>query len=85
MKEIPAAWQRKDIADAAPPRSDAGPTHILVWKIVDDDRPLRVEDCLVLKELKTPRSDQRRWVLASLYRHPAEGTESQRRPCRTLI
>jgi hypothetical protein len=31
-KEIPEAWQRKDIADAAPPRSDAGPTYVLAWK-----------------------------------------------------
>jgi hypothetical protein len=74
-KEMPKAWRLEDIADAAPPRSDDGPTHVLAWKIVEDDRPLRVEYCLVLKELKKPTKDQGRWVLASLARNPAKGKE----------
>lgn len=74
-KEIPKAWRFDDIADAAPPRSDAGPTYVLAWKIVEDDRPLRVEYCLVLKELKKPTKEQGRWVVASLARNPAKGRE----------
>jgi hypothetical protein len=74
-KEIPGAWRPKDIADAAPPRSNAGPTHVLAWKVIEDDRPLRVEYCLVLKELKKPTRDQGRWVLASLARNSAERKE----------
>jgi hypothetical protein len=65
----------EDIADAAPPRSDDGATHVLAWKIIEDDRPLRVEYCLVLKEMKKPTKDQERWVIASLVRNPAKGKE----------
>jgi uncharacterized protein (TIGR03067 family) len=74
-REIPKAWRLEDIEDAAPPRSDAGPTHVLAWKIVEDDRPLRLEYCLVLKELKKPKKDKGQWVLASLVRNPAKGKE----------
>ena len=69
-KEIPAGWRRGDIADAAPPRSDGGPAHVLAWKSLEDDRPWRVDYCLVLKELKKPNKDGARWVLASLARNP---------------
>jgi hypothetical protein len=65
----------EDIADAAPPRSDAGPTHVLAWKILEDDRPVRVEYCLVLKQLKKPTKKQGRWKVASLVRNPAQGKE----------
>jgi len=74
-KEIPEGWRLADIADAAPPRSGPGPVHVLAWKVIEDDRPLRVENCLVLKELKKPTKSQGRWVLASLYRHPAESKQ----------
>jgi uncharacterized protein (TIGR03067 family) len=74
-KEMPKGWRLDDIADAAPPRGDAGPTHVLAWKIVKDDRPLRLEYCLALKELKKPTKDRGRWVLASLVRNPAKGEE----------
>jgi hypothetical protein len=74
-KEVPNAWRSEDIADAAPPRSDDGPTHVLAWKIIEDDRPLRLEYCLVLKELKNPTKDQGRWVISSLVRNPAKGKE----------
>ena len=64
-----------DIAEAVPPRSDTGPTHVLLWKVVEDARPLCLEYCLVLKELKKPTRDQGHWVLASLVRNPANGKE----------
>jgi hypothetical protein len=36
----------------------------LAWKRCVDDRPLLVEECLVLADLSE------RWVLSSVYRHP---------------
>ena len=74
-KEIPRAWRLEDIADASPPRSDGGPVYVLAWKILEDNRPLGVEYCLVLKELKKPSEKKDRWVLARLGRNPAEGKE----------
>jgi hypothetical protein len=72
-KEIPNKWRIEDIADAAPPRSDEGPTHVLAWKILEDKRPLRIEYCLVVKQLKKPTDKQEKWVLASLVRNPVKG------------
>jgi len=74
-KEPPASWKLAEIADAAPPRSDRGPVHVLAWKIVEDDRPLRVEYCLVLKQLAQPTQQQERWSLASLVRVPSGDKE----------
>src|SRR5262245_30489759 len=68
-------WDLTRIAVAAPPRSDDGPTHILAWKIVEDDRPWCVESCLVLKQLQQATKDQGRWMIASLTRVPAEGSD----------
>jgi hypothetical protein len=66
-------WQKDDIVDAMPPRSDDGPTHILAWKIVEDARPLRVEYCLGLKKLSKAKDKRANWVMASLVRNPAQG------------
>jgi hypothetical protein len=69
VSELPDGWRLDEIDKAMPPYSAGGTTYVLAWKIVEDDRPLRVEECLALKHLPdTGRSDH--WVLASLYRHP---------------
>jgi hypothetical protein len=72
-KELPKEWQKDEIVDAMPPRSDSGPTHILAWKIIEDARPLRVEYCLGLKQLNKASDKQEHWILASLARNPAQG------------
>jgi hypothetical protein len=74
-RELPKDWQIDEIADAMPPRSDDGPTHVLAWKILEDDRPHRVEYCLGVKHLTKATEKQEQWVLASLARNPAKGKE----------
>jgi hypothetical protein len=74
-KELPMQWQKDDIVDAMPPRSDNGPTYILAWKIVEDARPVRVEFCLGLKQLNKITEKQEKWVIASLVRNPAQGKD----------
>ncbi len=67
--ELPEGWQLDDIERATPPNDVRGTAYVLAWKILDDDRPLRVEECLVLKHFDQP-GRKATWTLASLYRQP---------------
>jgi hypothetical protein len=69
--ELPRSWSLDEIAKEAPPYRAEGRVYVLAWKVVEDDRPLRIESCLVLKVLDG-ESDTGRWCLAHLYRHPAD-------------
>lgn|SRR5262245_55842833 len=76
-RETPEDWDLNEIAEAASfgRSSEREPwdpivTHVLVWKVREDNRPLKVEECLVLQHQKDPNKNNERWVLASLYRHP---------------
>jgi hypothetical protein len=66
---LPAGWKLAEIEKEMPPYGADGKVYVLAWKIAEDDRPLRVESCLVLKVLPG-ESDEGRWCLAHLYRHP---------------
>jgi hypothetical protein len=63
--ELPRGWKMADIAAAALPR-DGGRVYVLAWQILQDDRPFRVESCLVVKV----SGDRKRFTLTHLYRHP---------------
>jgi hypothetical protein len=67
--ELPRTWELGEIADATPPYKTEGKVYVLAWQVREDDRPLRVESCLVLKVLEEPR-EHGHWSLAHLYRHP---------------
>ena len=67
--ELPRSWDLRDIADEAPPYGAGGKVYVLAWVIKEDARPLRVESCLVLKDLGK-ESEAGRWCLSHLYRHP---------------
>lgn len=66
---LPAGWKLTEIEKEMPPYGADGKVYVLAWKIAEDDRPLRVESCLVLKVLPD-ESEEGRWCLAHLYRHP---------------
>ena len=68
--ELPRSWSLGEVARKTPPYGAEGRVYVLAWKVVEDDRPLRVESCLVLKVLAA-ESRLGRWCLAHLYRHPA--------------
>src|SRR5262245_30834736 len=65
--ELPPSWSLEDIAKESPPYGTNDPVHVLAWKIVEDERPLRVESCLVLKVLGRNNG----YTLSHLFRHPA--------------
>jgi hypothetical protein len=69
--ELPAGWRLEDIDRAMPSYGPGGTTYVLAWKIVEDDRPLRLEQCVALKH--TDEASDGRWVIASLHRHPGRG------------
>jgi hypothetical protein len=66
--ELPRSWSLEEIAKETPPYGTEGRVYVLAWKIIEDDRPLRVESCLVLKVLDKNEG----YELAHLYRHPAD-------------
>ena len=67
--ELPRSWSLEEIARATPPYGVADPVYVLAWEVIEDERPLRVERCLVLKVLE--EDDQYgRWCLAHLCRRP---------------
>ncbi|MBX9623949.1 MAG: hypothetical protein K2X82_09090 [Gemmataceae bacterium] len=77
--ELPRGWDLKEIEEATPPYGAAGTVHVLAWLVQVDDRPLRVETCLVLKDLGR-ESEHGRWCLAHLYRHPLGEDNTWRLP-----
>ena len=64
--ELPRSWNLDDIAKATPPYGTKDPVYVLAWKVMQDERPLRVESCLVLKVFDKNEG----YCLAHLYRHP---------------
>jgi hypothetical protein len=62
----PRSWKLAEIAAALSPLDPKDRTYVLAWKVVEDDRPLRIESCLVLKVLDRGEG----YMLGNLYRHP---------------
>src|SRR5262245_2458199 len=77
--ELPPAWRLEEIEKATPPYGAGGRVYVLAWKVKEDDRPLRVETCLVLKDLGG-EDEHGRWCLAHLYRHPLGKDNTWRLP-----
>jgi hypothetical protein len=75
-RELPDNWDLETIAKAIQGADAAGRVYLLAWKIVETNRPLRIESCLVLKALDRP-VEQGAWVLAELFRHPLEDTRTE--------
>jgi hypothetical protein len=69
---LPKGWRIEEIAQAAHPLCVPRDTHVLAWKSVEDERPLRIDECLVLCCLKKDGREES-WHLVSLYRHPRDG------------
>jgi hypothetical protein len=67
--ELPRSWDIRAIERAAGP----GRAHVLAWEVLEDDRPWRVERCLVLS---TPSKDDGviDWCLSHLVRRSGDST-----------
>jgi hypothetical protein len=68
--ELPRSWSLDEIAKATPPSGADGKVYVLAWAVRQDERPFRVESCLVMRVLDKDDGSGR-WCLAHLYRHPA--------------
>jgi hypothetical protein len=66
---LPEGWRLGDIARAAHPSAVPATTHVLLWKRKVDDRPLLLEECLVLADLSETGGPER-WILSRVFRHP---------------
>jgi hypothetical protein len=66
--ELPRSWSLEEVAKATPPYGVKGRVYVLAWRIQEDERPLRVESCLVLRVLEKNKG----YCLAHLHRHPAD-------------
>ena len=75
--DLPKSWDIAEIQKATPPYGADGQVYVLAWKVEEDDRPLKVERCLVLRVLDKD-DGYGRWCLASLYRHPDDKTPEWR-------
>jgi hypothetical protein len=69
--ELPRSWSLEDISKATPLSTAGGRVYVLAWKVVQDERPVRVERCLVMRVLDLNDGDGR-WILAHLARRPDE-------------
>lgn len=80
--ELPRGFVLDDIRKAAPPFGfDGTRTFVLAWLVRQDDRPFRVESCLVLKVLKADEGGEHgRYCLSHLYRHPGSAEPEWRLP-----
>jgi hypothetical protein len=67
--ELPRSWSFEEIVKATPPSGVKDPVYVLAWSVTEDDRPCRVESCLVMRILEKD-DGYGRWCLAHLYRHP---------------
>lgn len=67
---LPSGWVVNDLASAAGDKSGPTDVRVLVWQIMEDDRPLYVESCVVWLHWKDGRDYP--WRLAHLYRHPKD-------------
>ena len=74
---LPSSWTARSRRPAAGRGGRA--FYVLTWRVKEDDRPLRVESCLVLKDLGED-DGHGRWCLALLFRHPAAEDAAWRVP-----
>jgi hypothetical protein len=71
----PWEWRTSQIDDGLPYRWESGIVHVLAWEVIEDDRPWKYTQVLVLKKFSRPTEQGgHTWVLAHLCHRP-EGAE----------
>jgi len=67
----PKEWTAGQINEGLPYRWEMGTVHLLVWEVIEDDRPHKYTQTLVLKRFDQPTEQgDHRWVLAHVYHRP---------------
>jgi hypothetical protein len=70
VNELPPHWDLDEIVED----NDKGRVLVLAWSILEDDRPLRLESCLVWRELE----DGKGYTLTHLSRSPSASNPNWR-------
>ena len=79
----PKEWRIENINEGLPLRWEKGAVHLLAWEIIEDDRPHRSTQILVLKKFEQPTEDGGySWVLAQLFLNPKDEKRPWSGPCR---
>src|SRR5262249_22956101 len=69
----PREWRMNQINDGLPYRWEWGTVHLLAWEVIEDDRPWKYTQILVLKRFFWPTEQGgHKWVLAQLYHDPKD-------------
>jgi YVTN family beta-propeller protein len=73
----PKEWKITEINDGLPYRQEKGVVHVIAWERIEDDRPSKLTQILVLKKFDKPLEESgHSWLLAVLYLQT--GSESRR-------
>jgi hypothetical protein len=79
----PREWRTNQINDGLPYHWEGGAVHLLAWEVIEDDRPWKYTQVLVLKRFHRPtEKGGHRWVLAQVYHHPEDNEWPWRGPMR---
>jgi hypothetical protein len=76
----PTDWRLKEINEGLPYREPKGAVHVLVWEVIEDDRPWKYTQILVLKRYDRPTFfgvERGRWLLAQLYHDPKRQAQAR--------
>jgi len=70
---LPKDFKAAEVNEGLPYRWESGVVHVLAWEVIEDDRPWKVTQLLVLKRFDKPTEEGgHRWVLAQVYRQPED-------------
>jgi hypothetical protein len=79
----PKEWTADQINEGLPYRWEKGVVHLLASEVIEDDRPHKYTQILVIKRFDKPtEKGGYRWVLAHLYQRPEDKTWPWRGPMR---
>jgi hypothetical protein len=80
---MPKEWKLEEINDGLPYRWEPGEVHVLAWEVIEDDRPWKVTQALVLKRFDKPtEKGGHRWVLAQVYQQTRDAERPWATPFR---
>src|SRR5437867_4296685 len=69
----PKEWKANQINNGLPLRWEKGVAHVLAWEVIENERPWKFTQVLVLKKFDQPTEQGgHKWVLAPLYHHPED-------------
>lgn len=81
----PKEWKADEINEGLPYRWEKGVVHILAWEVIEDDRPWKFAQVLVLKKFDRPilrEKGEYKWVWLLAHLYPGDDHTPWRGPMR---